>query len=128
MAKKRTKAQRSAAAKASWARRRAEAKTPIVPASKPTYKAPLLNSRETTHGDYTVNAGIAQGIKAVLHGSPEYLTKLSAPQKESAELIATKFGRIVSGDPNFAEHWEDIAGYATLIAEQLRNAASAAKK
>ncbi len=126
MAKKRTKAQRRAAALASWARRKAG--SVAAAPTKGVYSLPLLNTREATHGDYGVNAGISQGIKAVFHGSPEYLSKLNAKQKESAELIATKFGRIVSGDPNLIQHWEDLAGYATLIVEDLRNAANAAKK
>ena len=86
------------------------------------YALSLLNTREATRGDYGVNAGVSQSIKSVFQGSPEYLTKLSSEQKESAELIATKFGRIIAGDPNNPEHWEDIAGYASLIAERLRTA------
>lgn len=123
-AKKRTKAQRSAAAKKAWALKKLAAAKP----TKGAYKTALLNAREVTHGDYGVNAGVSQGIKAVFHASPEYLTKLDATQKESAEMIATKFGRIVSGNNNEVEHWEDIAGYAMLIVERLKASALAAAK
>ena len=126
--KKRTKAQRSASAKAFWAAKKAAqaGNNPVATPTKAPYSSALLNGREATHGDYGVNAGISQGIKNVFHSVPEY-GKLDASQKESAELIATKFGRIVAGDPNFPEHWRDIAGYANLQFERL-TAAKAAKK
>lgn len=76
----------------------------------------LLEEREKTHGDYTENATIAQALKGVV----EHKTKfLSAPHRESLDLIFTKIGRILSGDPNTRDHWEDIAGYAMLAAERV---------
>lgn len=45
---------------------------------------------------------------------------LTAPQRESLELIATKMGRITSGNPNIQDHWDDISGYAELISKRLR--------
>jgi len=30
------------------------------------------------------------------------------------EMISLKLARIICGDPNFADHWDDIAGYAEL--------------
>lgn len=126
--KKRTKAQRRASALAYWAAKKAAMRgnQPVAAPTKTKYSSALLNEREATHGDYGVNAGISQGIKNVFHSVPEY-GKLDASQKESAELIATKFGRIVAGNPNFAEHWKDIAGYANLQAERLTAAKSAKK-
>lgn len=130
MAKKAKKRKPTAAQIAYYNRnkgRKGVKKAAKKPTPRSTYALPLLNTREQTHGDYGVNAGVSQAIKAVFQGSPEYLTKLSSEQKESAELIATKFGRIVAGDPSNPEHWEDIAGYATLIAERLRAAKAASK-
>lgn len=106
--------------------RKKSAKEAAKPSGKKAYATALLNTREATHGDYGVNAGIAQAVKAVFHQTPEF-AKLDATQKESAELIATKFGRLISGDPNCIEHWEDIAGYAMLQVERLRAAAEAAQ-
>lgn len=34
-------------------------------------------------------------------------------------MIVHKIGRILNGDPNYADSWHDIAGYATLIDQQL---------
>lgn len=41
---------------------------------------------------------------------------------EAIEMIFHKIGRIGAGNPNFVDHWEDIAGYATLVAQRLRSA------
>lgn len=38
--------------------------------------------------------------------------------KEALEMIQTKVGRILTGDPTHRDSWHDIAGYAVLI-EQL---------
>ncbi len=34
--------------------------------------------------------------------------------------IAGKLSRILSGQPGFDDHWRDIAGYATLAVETMR--------
>lgn len=38
---------------------------------------------------------------------------------EALEMIAHKIARICNGDPNYADNWVDIAGYATLVANRL---------
>lgn len=35
-------------------------------------------------------------------------------------MIATKVGRILSGDQNHKDSWDDLAGYARLISEQIK--------
>ena len=35
------------------------------------------------------------------------------------DLIANKLGRILNGDPSYADNWHDIAGYASLIDREL---------
>jgi hypothetical protein len=39
--------------------------------------------------------------------------------REALHMIAHKMGRIATGNPNIKDHWADIAGYATLIANLL---------
>ena len=34
-------------------------------------------------------------------------------------MIASKMARIVNGDPNYIDNWHDIAGYATLVEQEL---------
>jgi hypothetical protein len=40
-------------------------------------------------------------------------------QREALEMIAHKIARIINGDPNYADSWVDIAGYAKLVADRL---------
>lgn len=35
-------------------------------------------------------------------------------------MIAGKIARIINGDPNYVDSWHDIAGYATLIEQELK--------
>jgi hypothetical protein len=39
---------------------------------------------------------------------------------EALEMIAMKIARILSGNSNFADHWEDIEGYARLVSNELQ--------
>ena len=47
-------------------------------------------------------------------------------QREALEMIAHKIARILNGDPNYADNWIDIAGYATLVANRLEKEDNAA--
>lgn len=77
----------------------------------------VLSDRAKTHGDYKTHATITQSIKFILQDAAEY-GKLDFCQRESLEMIAHKIGRIVAGDPDFRDHWIDIAGYAKLVADR----------
>jgi len=79
--------------------------------------AATLQARQNTHGDYALTAEIIQQLKQDMRvGNWDSLTVV---QKESLEMIAHKIGRILSGNPDHADHWHDIAGYATLAEKQL---------
>ena len=39
---------------------------------------------------------------------------------EALDLIASKIGRMLSGNLNYIDNWHDIAGYATLIENRLK--------
>jgi hypothetical protein len=41
-------------------------------------------------------------------------------QKHAVYMVAHKLARIVCGDPAEPDHWDDIAGYATLVADRIR--------
>ena len=78
---------------------------------------PILATKEKSHGDYKLNAYIAQQLKDIIEPST---TTMDATIKEALDLICTKLGRICAGDPTYKDHWDDIAGYARLIASQLK--------
>lgn len=90
------------------------AKIPLV------YKDPAelestLNQRGQKYGDYGYMATCAQRIKEAM--GPR--AHLSAVQRESLDLIATKIARICCGDPNVPDSWLDIEGYAKLARDRL---------
>ena len=73
----------------------------------------VLDEREKTHGSYFSVSTMAQSLKdAMRHG--KNWEELDDPQRESLEMIASKIGRLLSGNPHEVDHWRDIAGYATL--------------
>lgn len=83
------------------------------------YADELLNERGSTHGEYENTARIIQRLKRVLHDElalreARGQSPLTFMQQESLEMIFHKAGRIISGESGFADHWEDIAGYAKL--------------
>ena len=78
----------------------------------------ILDEREKTHGDFYRVAGTAQELKDVMRRGKNWKT-LDDTQRETLEMIASKIGRIMSGNPHEADHWRDIAGYAALIERWL---------
>lgn len=78
-----------------------------------------IAERHKVHGDYTETAQVAQGLKDILTTATSY-DYISNIQRESLCMIATKLARIVCGDPNHADHWEDIIGYATLAKVSIK--------
>ena len=77
-----------------------------------------LSSRQNVHGDFSENAAYAQQFKNIIKESRNF-SILSPVQKESLDLIVHKIARILAGDVNHADHWHDIAGYATLVEIRL---------
>ena len=77
-----------------------------------------LAARETRYGDFSDNAAYAQGIKEIMRQARRW-GDLAPAQKEALELIASKIGRLLSGDPAYADNWHDIGGYAKLGEDRL---------
>jgi len=73
----------------------------------------LLTKREKTHGVYRDNASLSQSIKDVLRSGKNW-ENLTDGQKEALEMIAVKLSRLLTGDANYRDHWDDIVGYAQL--------------
>ena len=78
----------------------------------------ILDERAKTHGDYYRVAMMAQELKDAMRRGKNWRT-LDDTQRETLELVASKIGRILSGNPHEVDHWRDIAGYATLIERWL---------
>ena len=72
-----------------------------------------LAERNMTHGPWGAQAAITARIKETLRLSPRW-NRIPSFQKEALDHIAIKLSRIVNGNSYEADHWHDIAGYATL--------------
>lgn len=85
----------------------------------------IVKARGSVYGPFLGNAIVAQAIK-------EAMRKYSDPDgnnpwedlpddvKEGLELIALKMSRIVTGDPEYLDNWDDIGGYARIVADRIR--------
>lgn len=77
----------------------------------------LINTRAATHGSYHHQAALAASLKRFLRAEPHY-DKLLLQHQEALDMIMTKISRIIWGNPNHRDHWDDIAGYATLASRE----------
>lgn len=78
-----------------------------------------LAERGARYGDFSDHAAVCQKIKLAYLYGPSRWDRLSDVQKQALEVIADKIARVLTGDPNYADNWHDIQGYAKLVEERL---------
>jgi hypothetical protein len=80
-----------------------------------------LADRGHKYGAFSGHARITQGLyDFILFAGAKVNNHFSPSQKEALHMICHKIGRIVNGDPNYIDSWIDIAGYAKLVADELK--------
>ena len=80
----------------------------------------ILDERGKRYGDFLSHAIVTQGLKGLAYEfADERGQILSVDQIEALDMIFHKIGRILNGDPDYADSWLDIAGYAKLVADRL---------
>ena len=90
------------------------------PAPKATDITATLTERGSRYGKFTGHAAITQQLKIdITHALQKRGRALADDQQEALDMICHKIGRIVNGDPDYADSWVDIAGYAKLVADRL---------
>ena len=78
-----------------------------------------LAQRQETHGDFKHNAAASQALKRCVE---EHIgVTMTDVQIEALHNICQKIARIITANPNHADSWHDIAGYAGLIDKRLTN-------
>ena len=77
-----------------------------------------VTQRGERYGLFADGAVIMQDLKAVMRATPGW-GRLTPSQREALEMIQHKIGRVLNGDPMYDDSWRDIAGYATLILNEL---------
>jgi len=79
-----------------------------------------LEERGSRYGKFTGHAEITIELKTVIGRALSSRGRCLQPdQLEALHMIAHKIGRIINGDPDYADSWHDIAGYAQLVADRL---------
>jgi hypothetical protein len=87
-----------------------------------------LQERGQRDGRFLSHAQITQDLKSVINRNTpcsrlkdgDTVNFLAADQQEALDMICHKIGRIINGDPDYADSWIDIAGYAQLVADRLQ--------
>lgn len=78
----------------------------------------ILSARGKEYGEFHEHARITQNIKTAYKDSPNW-NSLSPAMKESLEMNAHKVGRILNGNMNNKDSWQDIEGYTKLVSDLL---------
>lgn len=78
----------------------------------------LITERGSRYGKFKDGAEIMQELKGVMREVDGW-HNLTPSQREALDMIQHKIGRILNGDPTYDDNWKDIAGYATLIVNEL---------
>ena len=81
----------------------------------------ILAQRGARYGNFTDQAEHCLTIKGTIFGlmGIEKVQTLKSDQIEAISNIANKLARITNGDPHYHDSWQDIAGYAQLVADRL---------
>ena len=85
----------------------------------------ILAERGARYGKFEDHARVAITMKRTLgHRLLERqrageLGEIRFDVLEALDMIAHKLARIANGDPEYADSWRDIAGYATLVADRI---------
>lgn len=80
----------------------------------------VLSERKNTHGDFKKGAEIEQQLKDIFRKSTNW-DKIEPYKKITLDLIALKISRILEGDSDFKDHWDDINGYVIRTLEVIEN-------
>jgi hypothetical protein len=81
-----------------------------------------LNSRGAEYGEYKERSSIEQRLKDIIRDMPTW-DSMDDYQKSSLEMIVHKISRLC-GNPDNEDTWHDIAGYASLVVNNLDKSAS----
>lgn len=89
--------------------------------TKPNKTESLVQERHTTHGNWMDQAATAQVLKNVIRTAAAKASQnkggfaqLTPQQLEALDMTCAKISRIIWGNANEPDHWDDIGGYANL--------------
>lgn len=75
----------------------------------------ICTDRAHRYGSFRERAQVVDQITDALESHPHWNTQLRPEHRHALRMIAEKMGRIVVGnEPDYADNWDDIGGYAHL--------------
>ena len=94
----------------------------------------ITAARGSVYGPFLHNALVAQAIKAAIRNIPDpdneglRWENLPLDVREGLDLIALKMSRIVTGSADYLDNWDDIGGYAKIVADRIRASKSISRE
>lgn len=76
-----------------------------------------LEQRGARYGEFSEVAETTYQLQEALKRSQP--SSMTSSQIIALDMICNKMARIVNGDPSYIDNWHDIAGYATLVEQEL---------
>ena len=83
----------------------------------------MSDDKDASHGPFEEQSKIAQALKLVMRSGRNW-DRLGPESKEALEMTATQIARILTGDPDAAQHWERASGYLGLRGGALQTVES----
>jgi hypothetical protein len=87
--------------------------------SEPDQITMILQERGSRYGDFKDHAQITQALKDIAQATANWKI-LTPAMKEALDMTFHKIGRILNGDPNYADSWIDVCGYNQLVVDILQ--------
>lgn len=78
-----------------------------------------LAERAKTYGSFRDIAKISGELQKIMRGTRNW-DAMPHDMREALQTICSKIARILNGDCEYIDSWHDIAGYATLIVDRLK--------
>jgi len=79
----------------------------------------VLGESGNRYGLFITHALVTQNIKRAMVDSVNW-PDLPDDMKEALEMVAHKIGRILNGDPEYADNVVDIIGYMQLVLDRMQ--------
>ena len=77
-----------------------------------------LEQRGERYGKFKDVAATTYALQEILRNAKNH-EHMTDDQVIALDMICNKMARIVNGDPNYIDNSHDIAGYATLVEQEL---------
>lgn len=78
----------------------------------------IIRERTENYGSFEGVAILSQSLKSVMQSHDHWVNMLP-DEREALEMIAHKMARIINGNAAYKDSWNDISGYAKLVADKI---------